>query len=130
MSESKKVNWDTMAEVARRGRKGIQELLAEHKQTVSPEIAGSLIGVITEARRKGWVSPLEAVKALIELLNSLNVWEMASRHIPASMLGAFETAVYEDGLPEGADRVVPLQSSSSPQLGAGHHLRAFSRRRP
>src|SRR5258708_6117505 len=103
MSDSQKVNWDTMAEIARLGNTGMQRLLAEHKTTASPEIAGSLIGVITEARRKRWVSPTEAMEALVELSKSLDVWGMASRHIPASLLGAFESAVYEEGLPEGLD---------------------------
>lgn len=103
MTEPTKVNWDTMMEIARLRPDGVRGLVAQHKQTHSPDVVGSLIGVITQARRNRWVSPLEAVEALIELLESLDVWAMASHHIPASMLGAFEIAAYEDGLPEGVD---------------------------
>ena len=90
-------------EIARLHPDGVRGLVAQHKRTDSPDVAGSLIGVISQARRNRWVSQLEAVEALIELLESLDVWAMASHHIPASMLGAFEIAAYEDGLPVGLD---------------------------
>jgi hypothetical protein len=99
--QSDPVNYDTLLEAAHTGP-GLQALVKKHKLSSSPQIVGSLLGVITECRRHGPTTPAQALLAFMELLESVDL-SKAGHCIPAAMLGILHSAIYEDGLPEGID---------------------------
>ena len=82
---------------------GLRELIERHGATTSHEIAGALLGVLHQVRREGPVSSSEANSALFGLLRTLRVWEI-SPWTPEGMLEVLQWAIYEDGIPDEADR--------------------------
>jgi hypothetical protein len=96
-------NWFSMLELVRSRPSGLRELIERHGATTSHEIAGALLGVLNQVRREGPVPANEANSALFGLLRTLRVWEI-SPWTPDGMLGTLQYAIFEDGIPEGADR--------------------------
>lgn len=96
-------DWFSMLELARSQPSGLHELIERHGATTSHEIAGALLGVLNQVRREGPVSPGEANSALFGLLRTLWVWEI-SPWTPEGMLEVLQWAIYEDGIPDDADR--------------------------
>ena len=96
-------NWDTMLELVKSRPSGLRELIEKHGATTSHEIAGALLGVLNQVRREGPVSPSEANSALFGLLKTMRVWEIAP-WTPEGMLSVLQSAIYEEGIPDDADR--------------------------
>jgi hypothetical protein len=94
---------DTMLELATSRPSGLRELVEKHGTTTSPEIAGSLLGVLNQLRRDGPVPASEVNSALFGLLRTLPVWEI-SPWTPEGMLEVLRWAIYENGIADDADR--------------------------
>ena len=93
---------DSMLELAISRPSGLRELIEKHGATTSPEIAGALLGVLYQLQREGPVPASEAKSALIGLLRTLRVWELAP-WTPEGMLDTLYRAIDDHGVPDDAD---------------------------
>jgi hypothetical protein len=101
-------DWDTMLELARSRPTGLRELIEKHGATPSHEIAGVLLGVLNQLRREGPMPSDEVNQAIFGLLKTLSVWEIAP-WTPEGMLSVLSWAIYENGIPDDADRYALAQ---------------------
>jgi hypothetical protein len=92
-----------MREAAQSSAAVFRSLFDEYKSSTSSMITGWLIGVITNCWRNEAISPEDAIGAMIELMKKPRLWEM---HFSTTtgLLNHLHSVIYEEGLPEAADR--------------------------
>jgi len=96
-------NWDSMVEFMRADPGNLGALRRMYGSTRSSELAGAMLGALTQVRREGPLPSAEVNSAIFGLVETMPIWEMEP-WMPEGMLNTLDAAISEDGVPSGAKR--------------------------